>query len=59
MLLNGIMNVIVGEGLFDEAFIEQRCENFDALKKNLEAYPIEQVAEYCDISADLIRKVSP
>lgn len=32
-LLNGIMNVILQEKLYDEQFIEQHCENFDAFKE--------------------------
>jgi predicted molibdopterin-dependent oxidoreductase YjgC len=58
MLLNGIMNVIVSEGLADEGFIEQRCEDFDAFRDNLEAYPVEKVADYCDVESELIRKVA-
>ena len=34
-LLMGIMRVIVDEGLFDKAFIDERCENFEAFKASL------------------------
>src|SRR3990172_767141 len=32
-LLMGMARVIVEEGLMDQAFIAERCENFDAFKK--------------------------
>lgn len=34
-LLMGMMRVIIDEELLDKAFIEERCENFDAFKKSL------------------------
>lgn len=34
-LLNGIMNVIINEKLYDEEFVLQNCENFDALKEEI------------------------
>jgi len=37
-LLMGMMRVIVDEGLTDSEFIKERCENFDAFKKSLDAY---------------------
>ena len=34
-LLMGMMRVIVDEGLLDSAFIEERCDNFDAFEQSL------------------------
>ena len=61
-LLMGLMKVIVDEGLFDSAFIEARCENFDAFKESLKGFdldfveqttgvPLEQIAEAARIYA--------
>ncbi len=61
-LLMGMMRVIVDEGLLDRAFIEQRCENFDAFKESLKAFtpefvertthvPWQQIAEAARIYA--------
>ena len=58
MLLNAIMQTIVEEGLADETFIKERCESFDALRDNLEGYPVERAAEYCDVPAELIRQAA-
>ena len=45
VLLMGMMRVIVEEGLADTAFIEERCENFDAFRQSLENFPLEFVEE--------------
>jgi len=39
-LLMAIMKVILDEGLYDQGFIEQRCENFDAFKKSLSKFDL-------------------
>ena len=57
-LLMGICRVIVDEGLHDAAFIEARCENFDAFKEDLKNYPLDKVAEITDVEPDLIVKAA-
>jgi len=42
-LLMGMMRVIVDEGLIDQAFIQERCENFDAFKKSLKGFDLDFV----------------
>ena len=37
-LFNGLMNVIISEGLADEAFIAERTEDFEALKTLVAEY---------------------
>ncbi len=54
-LYNGMMNVIIEEGLQDEAFIKQRCENYEELAKVIKEYTPERVAEICGINAEDIR----
>src|ERR1700681_1951107 len=51
-LLNGLMNVIVAEGLADEAFIRERTENFEALKASVAEYTPERVAPITGVSAE-------
>ena len=51
----GMLNVILNEGLADQAFIENRTEGFEELKKTAMEYPPEKVAEICHISADDLR----
>jgi len=44
-LINGLMHIILKKGWQDQAFIDERTENFGALKAVLEEYPPEKVAE--------------
>jgi len=37
-LLMGMMRVIIEEGLLDETFIEERCENFETFKRSLDSF---------------------
>ncbi len=50
--INGMMNVILHDGLHDEAFIEQRTEDFDEFKKVVAGYTPEKVAKISGISVD-------
>jgi len=54
-LLNAMMHVIVEEGLTDEAFIRDRTKGFVELKRVLEPYTPEAMAEVCGIPAETIR----
>jgi len=44
-LLMGMVRVIVDEGLHDQAFIQERCENYDALLKSLRNFDLDFVEE--------------
>ncbi len=57
-LLNAMMNVIVSEGLVDEAFIASRTVGYEDLRKNVEAYSPELMAPICGIEANTIREVA-
>jgi formate dehydrogenase alpha subunit len=55
-LINGLMHVIISEGLADENFIATRCENYDAFKAVVAAYTPEKVERLTGVAAaDLIR----
>jgi len=53
-LLMGMMRVIVDEGLHDTAFIEERCENFEAFKESLEAFDLETVSQLTNAPGEKI-----
>ncbi len=55
---NGIMHEVVRLGLVDQAFIDARTSNFDALAATVEQYPPERAAQICGIDADTIRQVA-
>ncbi len=55
---NGMMNVIIEEGLVDEAFVAERTTGFEALRRVVSAYTPERVAAICGIPAELLREVA-
>ncbi len=57
-LINGMMNVILAEGLADEAFIEERTEGFEELKKVVSEFTPEKAAAITGLEADEIRKAA-
>ncbi len=57
-LLNGLMHVIIEEGLANENFIRERTENYEALKQNVKDYAPEKVAPITGIDAQTIREVA-
>ncbi len=48
-LLMGMMRVIVDEGLMDEGFIQERCENFDQFRDSLKGFDLERVEQITGI----------
>ncbi|MBI4652082.1 molybdopterin-dependent oxidoreductase [Candidatus Desantisbacteria bacterium] len=57
-LLNGIMNVIISEGLEHKSYIAERTEDYEELKKTVMQYTPEKVAEICEVSVDDIREAA-
>ncbi len=57
-LFNGIMNVIISEGLADDAYVAARTESFDELKAMVEKYTPEKVAEITEVPADMVREIA-
>ena len=54
----GFLNVIISEGLQDQAFIDKYCKGFEQLKEHVKPYTPETVAEITWVPADDIRKVA-
>ena len=52
--INGMMNVIIEEGLLDHTYITQRCENFEELKKIVKDYTPEYVERVAGIPDELL-----
>ncbi|MEM6586939.1 MAG: formate dehydrogenase subunit alpha [Pseudomonadota bacterium] len=57
-MLNGIMNVIVEEGLYDKQYIEAFTENWEAEKEHLKQFPPEKMEKLCGIPAETLRAVA-
>jgi len=56
--INGMMHVIIREDLYDRAYVEQRTQGFEALKKTVEKYTPEYVATITGIPADDLIKAA-
>ncbi len=57
-LLMGMCRVIVDEGLADTAFINDRCENFDALKESLKSYDLDTVEKITGVPREKIAEAA-
>jgi formate dehydrogenase alpha subunit len=57
-LLNGLMHVIIQEGLHDQPFIEARTEGFDELAKAVAEYPPERVEQITGVPAEDLRRAA-
>ena len=56
--LNGIMNVLITEELYDKEFVDSCTAGFKDLKKKVMEYPPERAAEISGVSADTIREIA-
>jgi len=57
-LLMGIMKVIVDEGLLDQSFIEERCENFDEFKDSLKTFDLDYVEQITGVPGEQITEAA-
>ncbi|WP_265697191.1 formate dehydrogenase subunit alpha [Photobacterium obscurum] len=57
-LINAMLQVIIEHQWHDKDFIEQRCEGFDELARNVATVTPESVEECTGVSAELIRIVA-
>jgi formate dehydrogenase major subunit len=53
-LLNGMMHIIIREGLYDEQFIEERTEQFDQLREAVQHYTPRTVARLTGVAEQRI-----
>ena len=55
-LFNGMLNILINEGLIDEAYIEAHTSGFEALREIVRNYPPAIAADICGIpTADLLQ----
>ncbi|MBP3265567.1 MAG: formate dehydrogenase subunit alpha, partial [Clostridiales bacterium] len=55
---NGMMHVIIEEGLTDGKYIEENSEGFETLKELVKDYTPEKVGEICHIDPDMLREAA-
>lgn len=56
--LNGMMHVIIQEGLWDRSYVDERTENFDSLKEAVTKYDPEFVEKITGIPAGDLKKAA-
>ncbi len=56
--LNGMMKIILDEGLLDDAFIKMRTENFRAFSEHLRKFDLEQVEAVSGIAVEDLRRAA-
>jgi len=56
--INGLINVIIAEGLYDKKFIAERTEGFEELKKFVKEYPPEYVSKITSIPRDNLVEIA-
>jgi formate dehydrogenase major subunit len=57
-LLNGMMHVILDEGLQNDTYIAKYTEDFDFMREHLKDYSPEKVAPICGVDVEMIREVA-
>ena len=57
-LINGMLNVIIGEDIYNKEFVDNRTEGFEGLKAMVAKYPPEYVEGITGIPAEKIREVA-
>ncbi len=55
-LINGMIHVLMNEGLIDHAFIYAHTEGFEEMEKTIEGYTPDKVSEVCGIPSSVIRE---
>lgn len=57
-LANGMLKILLEEGLIDRDFVQQRTKGFAELQAHLESLDLGEIAELTGVSAELIRKAA-
>jgi len=56
--LNGIMNILISENLYDKRFVEENCEDFEALKSTVMEYPPQRASEISGVPVELLHEIA-
>ncbi|MCB1957967.1 MAG: formate dehydrogenase subunit alpha, partial [Rhodocyclaceae bacterium] len=57
-LFNAMLNVIVTEGLVDEAYVSAHTEGFEAFREHVKALTPEAMSPLCGVAPDEIREIA-
>ncbi len=57
-MLNGMLNVIVGEKLYDAQYVQTYVDGFPAFAEHIKDFTPEEMAPICGVPADTLREVA-
>jgi formate dehydrogenase major subunit len=57
-MLNGILNVIIEEKLYDQQYVQTYTEDFDKLAESVKPFTPEEMSPICGIEPDVLRNVA-
>ncbi len=57
-MVNGMLNYIVENELYDSEYINSRTEGFDAMKEIVAAFPIEKAADICGVAVEDLKEAA-
>src|SRR5436190_2880784 len=57
-MLNGMLNVIIGEKLYDQQYVQSNVEGFEQLAESVKPFTPEEMSPICGIDADVLRNVA-
>ncbi len=56
--INGMMHIIIRDGLYDKEFVENRTEGFEEIKRIVADYTPDKVADICHIDRDMLTEAA-
>jgi formate dehydrogenase major subunit len=57
-MLNGMLNVIIGEKLYDQQYVQSNTEGFEQLAESVKPFTPEEMSPICGIAPDVLRNVA-
>ena len=57
-MLNGMLNVIIGEKLYDQQYVQTNTEGFEQLAESVKPFTPEEMSPICGIEPDVLRNVA-
>ena len=57
-MLNGMLNVIIEEKLYDQQYVQTYTEDFEKLAETVKPFTPEEMSPICGIDADVLRNVA-
>ncbi|UCC17370.1 MAG: formate dehydrogenase subunit alpha [Dehalococcoidales bacterium] len=57
-LINGLLNIIISENLYDKEFVENRTEGFEELEKTVKEYTPEKVSEITGVPTQKLQEAA-